>query len=72
MSSPGRQVALVMTVVRRFIVDDDAQDLMEYVLLCSFIALVGILVWQNVVTLLGLNYTSFNSGTQGLWENPDP
>jgi Flp pilus assembly pilin Flp len=45
---------------------------MEYVLLCSFIALVGILVWQNVVTLLGLNYTSFNSGTQGLWENPDP
>ena len=62
----------MISVIRRFIVEDDAQDLMEYVLLCSFIALVGILVWQNVVTLLGLNYTSFNSGTQGLWENPDP
>jgi len=72
MRSAGRQVAFVISVIRRFIVEDDAQDLMEYVLLCSFIALVGILVWQNVVTLLGLNYTSFNSGTQGLWENPDP
>ena len=72
MKSAGRQVAFVISVIRRFIVEDDAQDLMEYVLLCSFIALVGVLVWQNVVTLLGLNYTSFNSGTQGLWENPDP
>jgi hypothetical protein len=45
---------------------------MEYVYLCAFIGLVGILVWNNIVTLLGTNYTSFNTGTQGLWVEPDP
>ena len=38
------------TLLRRFIVEDDAQDLMEYVFLCCFIALVGIVVWQQIVT----------------------
>ena len=57
---------------RRFIVEEDAQELMEYLYLCAFVALVGVLVWSNIVTLLGTNYTSFNSGTQGLWVEPDP
>jgi hypothetical protein len=61
-----------MTLLRRFIVEDDAQDLMEYVLLCSFVALVGVLVWQGIVTLIGLDYLAFNSGTQTIWETPDP
>jgi Flp pilus assembly pilin Flp len=60
------------TLLRRFIVEDDAQDLMEYVFLCCFIALVGIVVWQQIVTLIGLNYTNYNSGTQSIWETPDP
>jgi hypothetical protein len=66
-----RDVANV-TLLRRFILEDDAQDLMEYVLLCSLVALVGILVWQNIVTLIGLGYAHYNSGTQSLWEMPDP
>lgn len=61
-----------MTLLRRFIVEDDAQDLMEYVLLCSFVALVGVLVWQGIVTLIGVDYLLFNSGTQTIWETPDP
>ena len=68
----GLQRGIVRSLLRRFIVEDDAQDLMEYVLLCCFIALVGIVVWQNIVTALGLNYTLFNSGTQSIWETPDP
>jgi Flp pilus assembly pilin Flp len=61
-----------MTLLRRFVVEDDAQDLMEYVLLCCFVALVGVVVWQSIVTLIGLNYTNYNSGTQSIWETPDP
>jgi hypothetical protein len=68
----GTRRGIVRSLLRRFIVEDDAQDLMEYVLLCCFIALVGIVVWQNIVTALGLNYTLFNSGTQSIWETPDP
>ena len=61
-----------MTLLRRFVVEDDAQDLMEYVLLCCFVALVGVVVWQSIVTLIGLNYLNYNSGTQSIWETPDP
>ena len=57
---------------RRFIIEEDAQDLMEYVFLCAFVALVGIVVWQQIVGLFGTNYTEFNSGTQDLWTEPDP
>jgi|SwirhirootsSR2_FD_contig_81_2241243_length_1281_multi_6_in_0_out_0_2 Flp pilus assembly pilin Flp len=61
-----------LSMFRRFIVEEDAQELMEYVYLCAFIGLVGVLVWNNIVTLLGTNYTSFNTKTQDLWVEPDP
>ena len=57
---------------RRFIVEEDAQELMEYLYLCAFIALLSVLVWNNIVTFLGNDYRSMNSGTQGLWVEPDP
>jgi len=57
---------------RRFIVEEDAQELMEYLYLVAFVALLGVLVWNNIVTYLGTDYTNMNSGTQGLWVEPDP
>jgi Flp pilus assembly pilin Flp len=57
---------------RRFIVEEDAQELMEYLYLCAFVALIGILVWNNIVTFLGNDYSGFNTGTQGIWTEPDP
>lgn len=61
-----------MLMLRRFIVEEDAQDLMEYVLLCAFVALIGIVVWGNIVTLFGTRYGEYNSRTQALWVEPDP
>ena len=55
---------------RRFIVEEDAQELMEYVFLCAFVALVGIVIWQQIVGLFGTNYQEYNSGTQDLWVDP--
>jgi len=57
---------------RRFIVEEDAQELMEYLYLCAFVALIGVLVWSNIVTYLGTDYAGFNSRTQDLWTEPDP
>jgi len=56
----------------RLVVEDDAQELMEYVFLCAFIALVGVVVWQNIVTALGDVYSQNNTQVQGIWESPDP
>jgi Flp pilus assembly pilin Flp len=57
---------------RRFLVDEDGQDLMEYVLLCAFVALTGIVVWQTIVTLLGQDYAQANTQVQDIWATPDP
>jgi Flp pilus assembly pilin Flp len=61
-----------VATLRRFIAEEDGQDLMEYVLLCAFVALTGILVWQGIVTLLGVRYVEYNSQVQDIWASPDP
>jgi Flp pilus assembly pilin Flp len=58
--------------IRRFIADEDAQDLMEYAFLGAFIGVVSILVWQNIVSLLSARYSEYNSNVQTLWASPDP
>jgi Flp pilus assembly pilin Flp len=56
----------------KLIIDEDAQDLVEYALLGAFIGVVSIIVWQNIVTALGLRYTDYNTNVTQLWEPPDP
>ena len=63
---------LVITLLRRLVAEDDAQDLMEYVFLCAFIALVSVAVWGGVIDLLRDRYTDFNTNTQAIWEPQDP
>lgn len=58
--------------IARFVRDESAQDLVEYAMLGAFIGVVGILVWQNIVTLLGARYTEYNTNIPPLWEPPDP
>lgn len=62
----------VRSIIRRFVEDDDAQDLVEYAYLCAFIGLCGIVVWQNIVTLMGTHYTTANTEVENLWASPDP
>jgi Flp pilus assembly pilin Flp len=62
----------VIALFRRFIADDDAQDLVEYALLGALIAIIGVLVWGSIVSALGDRYTDFNTNTQAVWEPPDP
>jgi Flp pilus assembly pilin Flp len=62
----------MVTTLRRFVADEDGQDLMEYVLLCAFVALTGILVWQGIVILLGDRYVEYNTQVQDIWASPDP
>ena len=67
---PGRLD--VTAELLRFLRDEDAQDLMEYALLGIFVGVVGVVVWNNIVTLLGLRYSEYNSNVQDLWDPPDP
>ena len=60
------------SAIRRFVEDDDAQDLVEYAYLCAFIGLAGVVVWQNIVTLMGQHYTNANVAVENIWASPDP
>jgi Flp pilus assembly pilin Flp len=62
----------VLARLRQFVRDDDAQDLVEYAMLGLFIGVVGVIVWNNIVTLLGERYTEYNTNVQDLWVPPDP
>lgn len=64
--------ANVHSAIRRLVKDDDAQDLVEYAYLAAFIGLAGIVVWQNIVTLMGAHYTTANVAVENLWASPDP
>ena len=59
-------------IARRFFREEDAQDLMEYALLGVFVGVVGVLVWNNIVSLLGIRYGEYNTNVQDLWVQPDP
>ena len=53
-----------MKTLLRFIAEDDAQDLLEYALLCAFVSTVGVLAWQGILAALRANYTAEDTQTQ--------
>jgi len=55
---------------RRLIADERGQDLIEYALLTTFIALAGIAAFNALQTAIGLTYGSWNSNANSLWETP--
>jgi hypothetical protein len=56
----------------RLIVEDLGQDLIEYGLLGTGIAVVGILAWEAIRSELGVKYAGWDSGVQDLWVPDDP
>jgi len=58
--------------LRRLVVGDDAQELVEYALLGAFVAIFGVLVWRGVVLLMADRYTEYNTRVPVYWEPPDP
>ena len=65
-------MASLGSTVRRFFQDDDAQDLVEYAYLAAFVGLAGVVVWRNIVTLMGQHYTNANVAVENIWASPDP
>ena len=63
------------TLLRRLLVDDGGQDLVEYALLTTFVSLAAIVCFNLLQTAIGNAYGVYtgDSGTvNGLWQPPDP
>jgi len=57
---------------RRLFGEESGQDIIEYALLALLIGVVGVFTWRAIATTIGVNYQSYDSGVQGVWEPPDP
>ena len=55
-------------LLRRFLCDEAAQEVVEYAYAVLFVGLVGILIWSAVVQLIGARYTDYNNDVQDLWD----
>ena len=59
-------------VVSRLLRNDDGQDLIEYVLLGSFIGLAGVVGFQLLGSTMKNVYEGWDSNVQNQWEMPSP
>lgn len=59
-------------VLRRLLLDDDGQDVVEYALLTATIGLAGLATWPLIVNGIGVAYGDAVTDTQDIWEVPDP
>jgi len=62
----------MLTLLRRFIRNDDGQDVVEYALLTASIGVMGIATWPLIATGIFNAYQAFDADAQAIWEIPDP
>jgi Flp pilus assembly pilin Flp len=55
----------------RLLVDDNGQDLVEYALLASIIAIVGVLIFPDIATKMANAFASWGTGVNNIWV-PNP
>ena len=58
--------------LRRWLSDESGVDLIEYMLLATFVAIVGWLGMQVIGFEMNNSYRSWDTGTQSIWEVPPP
>lgn len=63
---------LRLSIVRRLVVEDDAQDLIEYALLTAAIGFAGVAGFNLLGLAINAVYSSWDAGVNSLWETPDP
>jgi hypothetical protein len=59
-------------LLTRWLTEDDGQDLVEYVLLGATIAFAGLVTMNAFDDVINAVYTSWDTGTQAVWEPQDP
>ncbi|HEY7442398.1 MAG TPA: hypothetical protein VH701_08270 [Vicinamibacterales bacterium] len=62
----------MVRLLTRWLTEDDGQDLVEYVLLGATIAFAGLVTMNAFDDVINAVYTSWDTGTQAVWEPQDP
>lgn len=59
-------------LLRRLCVEEHAQDLIEYALLGSFVALVAVAGFNALSSAIGSTYQAWNTNENSNWQMPAP
>jgi Flp pilus assembly pilin Flp len=59
-------------LLRRLILSDQGQDVIEYALLTGGIGIAAIATWPVLAQAIGLAYIRLDTSTQNLWEPLPP
>jgi Flp pilus assembly pilin Flp len=59
-------------LIERLLADDSGQDIVEYALLTALIGIAGLLVWNQLATLIGAVYGQTDTDVQNLYAPPNP
>jgi Flp pilus assembly pilin Flp len=58
--------------VLRLLHDDSGQDLVEYGLLASIIAIAGVLLFPSIKSAMGTQFDNWGTGVYNLWTPKNP
>jgi Flp pilus assembly pilin Flp len=75
MKRPVQTLESFSSLIRRLLVEDEAQDLVEYALLAAFLATAGALALNSIGPAVKDTYDKWmdpTNGTPGLWAPPEP
>ena len=59
-------------LIWRTLLDESGQDIIEYGLLASIIAIAGIVFLPSIATKMGANFSSWGVAVYDLWKPADP
>ena len=62
----------MIPLLRKLVVGEGGQDIIEYALLTAAIGVSGIAAWPLIVAALRVSYIRLDTQTQDLWVPPDP
>ncbi len=62
----------MLAELKRLLIADDGQDLIEYALITASLGFVGMATWPVIETAIGSAYGTWDADTQSIWEVPDP
>jgi Flp pilus assembly pilin Flp len=63
---------MIKVLFTRLLREDRGDDLIEYALLCSFVAILGILAFQAIGDSMNTSYTSWDGAVDSIWEPSAP
>lgn len=63
---------MVPNILRRWLVEDDGQDLVEYVLLGTVVGFASLFLMNTFDDVIRAVYQSWDGRTQAIWEPQDP